>query len=56
MAARGGASADLDIVDPYRRGPEAARACALILDKVVDRLLARLVHDPVDDGAEADAR
>ena len=43
VAARGGATADLDIVDPYRRGPEAARACALILDKVVDRLLARLV-------------
>ena len=53
VAARGGASADLDIVDPYRRGPEAARACALILDKVVDRLLARLVRDPVDDGADA---
>jgi sulfate adenylyltransferase len=42
VAARGGATADLDIVDPYRRGPEAARACALILDKVVERLLARL--------------
>jgi sulfate adenylyltransferase len=43
VAARGGATTDLDIVDPYRRGPEAARACALILDKLVDRLLARLV-------------
>jgi sulfate adenylyltransferase len=43
VAARAGASADLDVVDPYRRGPEAASACALILDKIVDRLLARLV-------------
>lgn len=42
VAVRGGATADLDIVDPYRRGPEAARACALILDKVVERLLARM--------------
>jgi sulfate adenylyltransferase len=42
VAVRGGATADLDIVDPYRRGPEAARACALILDKVVDRLLERM--------------
>jgi sulfate adenylyltransferase len=42
VAARGPATADLDIVDPYRRGPEAARACALILDTLVDRLLARL--------------
>ena len=53
VAARGGASADLDIVDPYRRGAEAARACALILDTVVDRLLARLVSHSVDDGADA---
>ena len=53
VAARGGATADLDIVDPYRRGPEAARACALILDKVVDRLLARLVPDSVNGGAQA---
>ncbi len=45
VAARGGATADLDIVDPYRRGPEAAHACALILDTVVDRLLARLTAD-----------
>jgi sulfate adenylyltransferase len=45
VAARGGATADLDIVDPYRQGPEAARACALILDVVVDRLLARLTAD-----------
>lgn len=43
VAARGGATADLDIVDPYRRGPEAAAACALILDTVLDRLLARLM-------------
>ncbi len=42
VAARGGATPDLDIVDPYRRGPEAAQACALILDKVVERLLGRL--------------
>jgi hypothetical protein len=53
VAARGGATADLDVVDPYRRGPEAARACALILDKIVDRLLARLVTDPVNGGAQA---
>jgi sulfate adenylyltransferase len=46
VAARGGATADLDIVDPYRRGPEAAQACALTLDLVVDRLLARLVPRP----------
>ena len=45
VAARGGATVDLDIVDPYRRGPEAARACALILDTVVDRLVARLTTD-----------
>jgi sulfate adenylyltransferase len=45
VAARGGATADLDIVDPYRRGPEAARACAQILDTVVERLLARLTVD-----------
>jgi protein-tyrosine-phosphatase len=45
VAARGGATADLDIVDPYRRGPEAAAACALILDKIVERLLARLSVD-----------
>jgi sulfate adenylyltransferase len=48
VVARGGATADLDIVDPYRRGPEAARACAAILDVVVDRLLARLVLDAPD--------
>jgi protein-tyrosine-phosphatase len=48
VAARGGATADLDIVDPYRRGPEAARACALILDKLLDRLLARLVPGTAD--------
>jgi protein-tyrosine-phosphatase len=42
VAARGGATAGLDIVDPYRRGPEAARACALILDTMVDRLLGSL--------------
>jgi len=62
VAARGGATADLDVVDPYRRGPEAARACALILDRVVERLLARLVPGPpsaekadegVDEGADA---
>ena len=46
VAARGGATADLDIVDPYRRGPEAAHACAQILDTVVDRLLVRLVPGP----------
>ena len=50
VAVRGGATADLDIVDPYRRGPEAAHACAAILDLVVDRLLARLVSD-ADGGA-----
>jgi sulfate adenylyltransferase len=48
VAARGGATEDLDIVDPYRRGPEAARACALILDRLVDRLLARLMPAPLD--------
>ena len=57
VAARGGATTDLDIVDPYRRGPEAARACALILDKVLDRLLARLLPDAVGDPVDgADAR
>ena len=45
VAARGGATADLDIVDPYRRGPEAARACALILDAVLNRLLSRMGVD-----------
>jgi protein-tyrosine-phosphatase len=39
---RGGATADLDVVDPYRRGQEAAAACAQILDKVLLRLLAKL--------------
>jgi protein-tyrosine-phosphatase len=53
VAARGGATEDLDIVDPYRRGPEAARACALILDTIVDRLLARLVPGGVTDRTEA---
>jgi sulfate adenylyltransferase len=53
VTARGGATVDLDIVDPYRRGPEAARACAQILDKIVERLLVRLVADPVNGGAEA---
>ncbi len=42
VALRGGTSPDLDVVDPYRRGPEAAHACAQILDTVVDRLLTRL--------------
>ncbi len=45
VAVRGGATAQLDIVDPYRRGSEAARACATILDVVVGRLLARLAPD-----------
>jgi sulfate adenylyltransferase len=58
VAARGGATADLDIVDPHGRGPEAARACALILDKIVDRLLARLTPVPADPavGGSAEAR
>jgi hypothetical protein len=58
VAARGGATADLDIVDPYRRGPEAARSCALILDTIVERLLARLAPAQVDPavGGPAEAR
>ena len=42
VGARGGATSDLDIVDPYRRGPEAARACALILDTVIERLIVKM--------------
>ena len=38
-------SPDRDIVDPYRQGPEAAPACAQILDRIVDRLLARMTAD-----------
>jgi len=41
-ATRGAASASLDIVDPYRRGAEAAAACALIIDGLIERLLPRL--------------
>ena len=40
VAARRGASASLDVVDPYRRGPEAARVAALEIDGLVERLLA----------------
>ncbi len=39
--ARGGAPEDLDVPDPYRRGPDAARRCAVLIDGLVDRLLAR---------------
>jgi sulfate adenylyltransferase len=53
VAGRGGASADLDIVDPYRRGPDAARACASILDQLVERLLARLLPTATSDRTEA---
>jgi sulfate adenylyltransferase len=44
VAARRGASGSLDVVDPYRRGPEAARIAALEIDGLVERLLARLVR------------
>lgn len=44
VAARAGAAASLDVVDPYRRGTEAARIAALEIDGLVERLLARLVR------------
>ena len=34
----------LDVADPYRRGPDAARVAALEIDGLVERLLARLVR------------
>ena len=33
-----------DITDPYRRGPEAARACALQVDAALDAILPRLAE------------
>ena len=39
---RGTSSSALDVPDPYRKGPEAARACADLLDGHLTRIFAHL--------------
>lgn len=40
--ARGAADASTDVVDPYRRGPEAARQAADLIDRWLDVIVSRL--------------
>ncbi|MCH1865988.1 hypothetical protein [Nocardioides sp. CFH 31398] len=43
---RGGADASSDVADPYRRGPEAAEACATTVVDMLDALLPVLAGRP----------
>ncbi|WP_139977467.1 adenylyl-sulfate kinase [Nocardioides litoris] len=40
---RGSASADLDVTDPYQRGPEAAAACAAHVEELLGAVVPRLL-------------